>query len=152
MKNTKEKSKRHIVMGVSMLILALLVLITTATFVTLSVVNEPTSWRERAPDLPMQETTGKVTRINKNSQDYILNENGKKVPGPLYGVADVGDAIYVDGSLFQTSSGGSGDKRRFYIDIKSIELGETVTVNFGVTETGEKTLNCKRCAVSLESL
>ena len=147
-KKTKGKRKKHIIIGISVIALALLALVAIAAFVLFNSINSaPISWRDRAPDKPTQSVTGKVTRINKNSLDYMLDDDGNKAPGPLYGVTDVGDAIYVDGQLFQTSSGGTSEINSFHIDIESIELGDRVTVSYAVTESGKSTLNCKQCTV-----
>ena len=116
-------------------------------FVAHVIINKAaSSHMSQFPDV--QTLTGKITGINNNGRDYVIDENGHKVPGPSYGIADAGDSITVDGQTFSTSNGNGAVKDNYYIDIKSINLGDVVTVNYAMTDSGGKTLNCEHCSIS----
>ena len=134
-------------MLISGIIVICLSLIASASYI---VGKDNDSRISQSPDLPTKELRGKVTRINLNGRDFIIDENGDKAPGPGYGIADTGDFITVNGQSFSTSSGNSSIEDSFYIDIKSINLGDEVIVNYAINESGNKTLSCRNCSIEKE--
>ena len=126
---------------------AIVIFLCVATLLAYRTTKENVSQMTKSPDLPTKTLIGKVTRKNLNGRDFMINENGEKVPGPSYGIADTGDSISVDGQSFSTSCGSCSIADSFYKDIKSINLGDEVIVNYVVNESGYKTLNCRSCSI-----
>ena len=96
--------------------------------------------------LPISKIEGKVTRINSDGRDYVLDENGSKVRGPAYGITDTGASISVDDQTIQTSSAGP-TKYPYHVDVSHIDLGDYVTVTYTTTNSGFKSLDCKQCSI-----
>lgn len=133
--------KMKLVIGIAVIFLGVI------AFAAYTATKEKASLTPQSPDLPVESLVGKVTRINRNGLDYIIDEHGHKAAGPEYGLTDGGDLIVVDGQTFITSNGNSAVEDSLYINIKSIHLGDEVIVNYAVNESGGKTLDCRDCSV-----
>lgn len=100
------------------------------------------------PNLPARKLVGEITRINDNGRDWILDEDGKKIPGSAYGIADAGSSITVDGQTLKTSCGSCGVDDSFSVSIDGFKLGDRVVVMYAHDSRGVKTLNCNTCGIT----
>jgi|GEM_PF-2394955 len=138
------KQNKYVLAGVVYIFAAVIIMVAAVALV----VYKPNKAFVNQPDLPVQNHSGTITRINDNGHDVMLNEHNEKVAGPAYGIVDVGTSITVGDKSFSTSCGNCGADDSFYVNIDELKLGDSVQVTYAINSIGARTLNCKQCGVS----